>query len=682
MRPAFMIDNLRIALRKQKKLIDRRAAVFLETEITSRFEETGIRLQNLARQPSFSERDYSRMQSLLENDLSSIGLVEEIFLVYQEEDPLFPLLQPLTSRPSPSAAASPEENLRGVLAQAEAFEFRQKEFESAAALYEQVYSDSKDRNVKAQMLYNIGRCFTKLNHPRRALESYKSLSEEYPDSVSSSGRSLELMARIQIIRGYQDSGENRRALYTSMALYRDVLRRHWAVNGAQFQTYSRMIGDIIDDALATSADDVSSEESGEQYSRLKALHQDRRGRWRAVAEFTEDIVPDLRRRLRQLEPSQVRSIRHSQSVDGRDYLVLAATIPDMNGRDVQGVLGVKIDDDALFDQVLRPAIENLPIAGKPRITVANLSGDRLWGSDRRSSELATVTVFFDANFPPWSIEFFRGGDDSPDLGGLRANFYFWTILTLILILTFGAVLLSRAISQEMEILKIKSHFVSSVSHEFKTPLTSIKALVERLQDGKVKDDARMNQYFSVIAQDTDKLTKLVTNLLDFSRIEEGKKEYEFVKTDVGPLVVELVEDFQRHETQNDLDIHIQVQEDLPPLDVDREAFCQALQNLLGNAVKFSPGKKDVSVRVGAEGQGVIIEVEDQGIGIPSDEIDKIFERFYQGRSSLLGKVKGTGLGLTLVKHIVDSHGGQVTVRSSVGQGSTFSLVLPATEGGE
>jgi signal transduction histidine kinase len=236
----------------------------------------------------------------------------------------------------------------------------------------------------------------------------------------------------------------------------------------------------------------------------------------------------------------------------------------------------------------------------------------------------------------------------------------------------------------MEILRIKSDFVSSVSHEFKTPLTSIKALTERLMEGKVKDQAKMNQYFSVISQDTNKLTHLVGNILDFAKIEEGKKEYDFEETDMIEWLDQTVENFKKENLQREITIHTRVPDDVPQLIIDKNAMSLAVNNLLDNAMKASTKKNEIDVIVEKEENSVLIKVKDYGIGIHRAELDKIFEKFYQGSNATRLSTKGTGLGLTLVRHTIESHGGEVKVESKINQGSTFTLSLPIknkTEGG-
>ncbi|GAJ11221.1 unnamed protein product, partial [marine sediment metagenome] len=213
------------------------------------------------------------------------------------------------------------------------------------------------------------------------------------------------------------------------------------------------------------------------------------------------------------------------------------------------------------------------------------------------------------------------------------SFYFWTILTLLLILSFGVVLIVRTVAHEMEVLRIKSDFVSSVSHEFKTPLTSIKALTERLLEGKVKDQAKMNQYFSVISQDTNKLTHLVGNILDFAKIEEGKKEYDFEETDMIEWLDQTVENFKKENLQREITIRTRIPDDVPHLIIDKNAMTMAVSNLLDNAIKSSTEKNEIDVIVVKDENNILIKVKDYGIGIPHDELNKVFEKFYQGSNA-------------------------------------------------
>jgi signal transduction histidine kinase len=244
---------------------------------------------------------------------------------------------------------------------------------------------------------------------------------------------------------------------------------------------------------------------------------------------------------------------------------LAALIPDRNGREAAGMLGVQLSGEYLAESVLPEALGNVQLNEGAEVILADLAGRPLSGKRGTSTAFPLATEYFEDNFPPWKIELFQTPVEGLGTLDLRRNFYFWTILTLIVVLAFGAFLIVRTIGHEMEILKIKSDFVSSVSHEFKTPLTSIRALMERLVDGKVRDGAKMDQYFSIIVQDTDKLTRLVNNLLDFSKIEEGKKKYDFSDTDIVRIATEQVQSFKKEQVLGGPDIRLEIAGEIPSI---------------------------------------------------------------------------------------------------------------------
>jgi signal transduction histidine kinase/tetratricopeptide (TPR) repeat protein len=670
------IRNEKFRLARQEEAELRRAADYLKTQIHTRLKDIDSTLQNLSQFPSFSDRNYSAIGGLLETRLASNPLVEQIFLVYRNEAPLFPLLQDTAKAAIPATAAFFSDAQIQKLKEAEECEFKQENYRKAISLYEEIFSNSKDKNCQVQVLNSIGRCFTKLKNSKEAIKIYLRICEEYPESITPSGLPLSLIARLQILDCYKNSGDYENRLRSSSALYRDILQDSWRLNEDQLRTYSSMLEEIIADAMSKKLADSVSDKYPREFELLKKMQQKKIEQWQVITALEKDVIPELRKKL--LEPGidRLQPLHHSKSIDERSFLISAAMIPDKTGTNSMGIIGVKIKNESLEDQTLKTIIEEIPSSENMRLAISDLSGRVLFGRKDSSAGVSAVTEFFEDNFPPWRIEIFRSQPESSSVVDIRKSFYFWTILTLVVILIFGAAIIVRTIAHEMEVLKIKSDFVSAVSHEFKTPLTSIKALIERLKEGKVKDEVKMEQYFSLISQDADKLTRLVKNILDFSKIEEGKKEYEFAETDVTQLLRLQVETFRKGKFQKEIEMHTQIEEGIPPLYVDQEALSQAINNLLDNALKFSPGRKEIFVNLKRDKENAIIEVEDKGIGIPQDELGKIFEKFYQGRNALRQSARGTGLGLTLVKHTVEAHGGRISVKSKVGQGSTFSLIFP------
>jgi len=675
------IRNERFRLAKQLENEHKRAAEFLKSQIGSQFEELGSILKNLARSSAFLQSENAGIKNLLYAQLAEHPLVEQVFVVFGNEEPLFPLFQPVPGRISASYVLTSEENLQVRLKRAEAYEFKARNYRSAISLYRRLADQSQDKNFKAQMLADISRCLMKAEDYTGAIQNYRRICEDYPESITSTGLPLALVSRLQEATCLRKLGEYQSALQSTLDLYKDILRMRWHLSEAQFKTYASLAVDAISDVFSKNQQGLPLEDLKKEFDRLKSLHQKRLEQWLVIKDIKQEIIPELRKME---DPSLYRTnpLQYSKTIKDRTFLISAVQIPDSSEEHPVGMLGVKVRDQYLLNNVLPDTIRNFKFSLESDVAVSNLQGRILLGQKNHSAELETVNEFFEDNFPPWRIEFYRSKTGTLGALDIKRNFYFWTILTLVVVLISGAVLISRTIAHEMAVLKLKSDFVSSVSHEFKSPLTSIKALADRLKEGKVKDPDRMKQYFSLITQDADRLTRLVRNILDFSKIEEGKKEYEFMETDVAQLVTEQVEDFKKGEFSKGLKIQAQISEDIPCIEIDKEALSQALNNLLDNAVKFSPERKGITVNVRKDDTNVFIEVKDRGIGIPPQELDKIFDKFYQARSTLRQSVKGTGLGLTLVKHTVEAHGGRIAVKSQIGEGSTFSISLPIQRKGK
>jgi signal transduction histidine kinase len=224
---------------------------------------------------------------------------------------------------------------------------------------------------------------------------------------------------------------------------------------------------------------------------------------------------------------------------------------------------------------------------------------------------------------------------------------------------------------------MKSDFVSNVSHELRTPVASIRVFGELLRLGRAQDPEKVREYGAHIEDESRRLTRLIDNILDFSRIESGRKEYHFAEGDVRELVQAVVRTFEVRLAAEGFRIVIDERDGrLPPLWMDSDALSQAFQNLLDNAVKYSGTSREIVVTLSADNGDVVIAVRDHGIGIARDEQRKIFERFHRVGTDLVHDVKGSGLGLSIVHHIVAAHGGSVAVQSEPGHGSTFTMRLP------
>jgi signal transduction histidine kinase len=268
------------------------------------------------------------------------------------------------------------------------------------------------------------------------------------------------------------------------------------------------------------------------------------------------------------------------------------------------------------------------------------------------------------------------GTSVKQLGQQWIHRSFWILGILSLMIIGGVVLTKHMVSKEMAVAKLKSDFVSNVSHELRTPLALIRLYAETLELGRINTQEKKDQYYRIIRKESERLTSLINNILDFSRIEAGRKEYEFRETDIGELVRNTLDSYRYQVEQQGFEMEENIEPNLPQVYVDREAIARALVNLVNNALKYSNHEKFLGVKLYKDQSAVKLEVVDHGIGIERRDQAKIFDKFYRAGDPLVHNTKGSGLGLSLVRHISRAHGGDVEVESTPGRGSKFTLTLP------
>jgi signal transduction histidine kinase len=305
--------------------------------------------------------------------------------------------------------------------------------------------------------------------------------------------------------------------------------------------------------------------------------------------------------------------------------------------------------------------------------VKPLAASAGWGEGKPE-----VSRNFDGVFRGLALGIKFQGTSVQALGQTWVHRSFLILACLSVLIIGGLVLTKHIVSKEMALARLKSDFVSNVSHELRTPLALIRLYAETLELGRITTQEKKQQYYRIIRKESERLTALINNILDFSRIEAGRKEYEFRNTDIAELVRNTLESYRYQIEQQGFAFEESIDSNLPAVPVDREAIARALVNLVNNALKYSSDEKFLGVKLYRENGVVKLEVADHGIGIARRDQSKIFEKFYRAGDPLVHNTKGSGLGLSLVRHITQAHGGEIAVESTPGRGSKFTLSLPLT----
>lgn len=307
---------------------------------------------------------------------------------------------------------------------------------------------------------------------------------------------------------------------------------------------------------------------------------------------------------------------------------------------------------------------------------ANVRGNNSTGGVKFITGSESKGESLGENFPGLRVDLGSDAATQPRRWNPQRTFYFLALLLVLSVTSFGAYLLWLDVRRELRLAELRSQFVSSVSHELKTPLTAIRMFAETLRMGRSPDQHTQTEYLDTIINESERLTRLLNNVLDFSQIEQGKKTYHLSPTSLVEVVQTAARALEYPLAQQGFELRLDVEDNLPVVNADGDALEQAILNLLTNAMKYSGASREIDLRLQRQNGQAVIQVTDYGVGIAREEQAPIFENFYRVLTPESKLIPGTGLGLTLVAHVAKAHGGRVEVQSVPGEGSTFSIHLP------
>jgi two-component system phosphate regulon sensor histidine kinase PhoR len=310
-----------------------------------------------------------------------------------------------------------------------------------------------------------------------------------------------------------------------------------------------------------------------------------------------------------------------------------------------------------------------------RVNVVDEDGRIIFGPPLRSGEF-TVAVRFPTTLYGWRVQVSPSASDE-----LTARVRNRVILELVMVIlsctviVLGVATILLAAERERRMSALKSDFVANVSHELKTPLSLIRMFGEMLQSGRAANDAKRREYLDIIVSESERLSSLIENVLDFARVERGRQAYDFADGSVADAVSKAVNVYRYRAEREGIDLEADIEPDLPHATIDERAIQLAVINLIDNALKYAPGSGVIAVRAKRENGSIVIRVIDRGPGVSPEDRERIFERFVRG-STARAPVRGSGIGLALVKHIAESHGGRAWVEAGLSPGASFALAIP------
>jgi signal transduction histidine kinase len=536
---------------------------------------------------------------------------------------------PASEEPSPDAFDA-----------AEALEFRQQNLAGATAEYRSL-ARAASLPIRAGALVRLGRTLRRSGRHAEALDAYDRLAQLSSTRVA--GVPAELLARgarLGVLRALGSATDGEAA---AQELYTDLQRGRWVIDRVSYEFYTQ---EVERQLAAPPAD------AGDRYSGLALA---------AAVEWLWDEWQAIRR-----GEAGAKGRRSVWAVE-RGMLVAWTGTRD---RVVALVAG-----PSYLESQLRAAWQQLGVT----LLLADGDGHVVRQGATVPSQFQAVRSMADTGLP-WTIRV-ASADPAADLAALAGRRYLLLagLVMMGLVVIVGGYFTARAVSRELAVARLQSDFVSAVSHEFRTPLTSMRHLTELLDRGVVSEDDRRRQYYAALSHETTRLHRLVESLLNFGRMEAGALEYRFEPVSVAELAAEVVEEYREEASADGRCIESCIDESVPEIAADREALARAMWNLLDNAVKYSPRDTTVHLGVTHSDRRISILVRDDGVGIPDAEQKQIFKKFVRGAGARASQIKGTGIGLAMVQHIVRAHHGELRVQSQPDQGSTFSIVLPVEE---
>jgi len=536
------------------------------------------------------------------------------------------------------------------------------DLKKAIISYEALLKETRPLGEKALAQFAIARTLKKKGDKKKALFAYQELIAEYPESFSPDGLNLNIISRYEIIKLAKEIDDFEHAITNALSLLRDIQNRKLDISEGERIYFANLLFNIIDDPALE-----KNEAKQDEFVKLKEVIQKEKKLYKKTA-----LVKNM---FEWLEDKKVMETEHKNvSVRklGNKLLFFKAMENKKHGKIIVSTIKDKVDiDNRLIKELRTKGLSEDIICW-----VAGTDGNAILQTGEIALLSPTVSLNLGDLLTGVRLNLYHRRTKNIEESSRRrmaVNISMVGILFIIIILS--SILSLRMTMREVELSRMKTNFISSVSHEMRLPLSTIKTANEMFNIGKIKDNKQAKKYYEYIASEVNRLQRLVSNVLDFSRIDAGRKKYHFKEENLREVVKEAISSVKDYFKKEGFSIEENIAENIN-VRVDKEAVMQAVLNLLDNAKKYSGTSKIIKVKISRSDKYAVLDIIDKGIGIEKNKISKVFDVFYRTEDEMTRKTKGVGLGLSIVKHIMDVHGGKAQVVSEKGKGSTFSLLFP------
>jgi len=560
---------------------------------------------------------------------------------------------------------------------AEKAELIRKDYSESITLYREALALSSSSQERALILSRIGRCYFKLGDYKKTISEYKKILELESDEITIGNVPASIVALSQIADCFEALKADKEQTNAMIELYQHLIDQPWDLTGGDYLYYLKSASDKISNPEVS----ISSESFGENtIEDLKTRENSLLEQIRFMEFIYKNILPEIESVLTKGSPSELKSNSISLQVNDSTFQLSFFKLPSPFQQSHLLALAYQFKKDYIISDLFPKVLASVELGKDVVVGILDENDSLLYLQRNLTVSRYLAAENFSQQFTGWKAALFDPeGKSIEQLTGKEKLLYLILFMGIILVMLIGIILMIRAVIHESEISRMKSEFVSNVSHELKTPLALIRMFGETLDSGIVTEEKDKQKFYGIIRKESERLTHLINNVLDFSRMDAGVKEYNFQEADLVEVVRSSLEAYKFQISDSGFRIESELPDEPMTIRIDKDAISQVLLNLLNNSVKYSDEVKYIMVKVHKESSSALISVTDHGVGIPKDELKKIFDKFYRVSTSKTKETQGAGLGLTLSKHIVKEHGGTIEVESEVGHGSRFTIVLPMAD---